>query len=79
MHDHEPPLYLLMMLLLRGGRHVFARHLIQRRLYGSNTKKLALAFDLHQPTKEQVDSKQAPIVFMHGLFGSKKNNRSISK
>ncbi|KAL2262807.1 hypothetical protein VTK26DRAFT_9446 [Humicola hyalothermophila] len=38
-----------------------------------------LAYDLHKPTKPVTDSKTSPIIFMHGLFGSKKNNRTISK
>ncbi|KAK0663993.1 Alpha/Beta hydrolase protein [Cercophora samala] len=40
-----------------------------------------LAYDLHEPAKPSVDNpnKNSPIVFMHGLFGSKKNNRTISK
>lgn len=39
--------------------------------------RLSLAYDYHEPAK--ADSPGAPIVFMHGLFGSKKNNRSMSK
>jgi len=35
-----------------------------------------LAFDLHEPQRTRDTS---PIVFLHGLFGSKKNNRGISK
>ncbi|CAP73119.1 uncharacterized protein PODANS_2_5340 [Podospora anserina S mat+] len=40
-----------------------------------------LAYDLHEPAKPSVGNpnKNSPIVFMHGLFGSKKNNRTISK
>ncbi|KAL1912367.1 hypothetical protein Sste5344_001808 [Sporothrix stenoceras] len=38
-----------------------------------------LAFDLHRPEKPVADDKTRPILFLHGLFGSKKNNRSISK
>ncbi|RDA90082.1 hypothetical protein CP533_5559 [Ophiocordyceps camponoti-saundersi (nom. inval.)] len=39
-----------------------------------------LAYDLHKPTAEfhQIDS-QPPVVFLHGLFGSKRNNQSICK
>lgn len=37
-----------------------------------------LAFDLHEPTKPAPNA-AAPILFLHGLFGSKKNNRGISK
>ncbi|KAI8965641.1 mitochondrial hydrolase [Daldinia sp. FL1419] len=38
-----------------------------------------LAFDHHKPPKGGHDHKDSPIIFMHGLFGSKKNNRSVSK
>lgn len=39
-----------------------------------------LVYDLHSPTTPSVpDAQTSPIIFMHGLFGSKKNNRSISK
>ncbi|KAM4064775.1 alpha/beta hydrolase fold domain-containing protein [Hirsutella rhossiliensis] len=39
-----------------------------------------LAFDLHEPTTSKASGEnQAPIIFLHGLFGSKKNNRGISK
>lgn len=41
-------------------------------------RTLDLAYDLHEPPNGS-EVKDAPIVFMHGLFGSKKNNRSISK
>jgi len=48
-----------------------------RRQYASQT--VSLAYDLHEPSSGRSDPKHAPIIFMHGLFGSKKNNRSISK
>jgi hypothetical protein len=38
-----------------------------------------LAYDLHVPAKPVSDEKTSPIIVMHGLFGSKKNNRTISK
>ena len=41
--------------------------------------KLSLAYDLHESKNVPPGPKHAPIIFMHGLFGSKKNNRSISK
>lgn len=47
------------------------------RAYSTNTK-LTLAFDLHKPAKP-ISNAPGAIIFMHGLFGSKKNNRSISK
>jgi hypothetical protein len=51
--------------------------LICKRSYVS-PGRLSLAFDLHEPTKRLSSAPEA-IIFMHGLFGSKKNNRSISK
>ncbi|KAI1468502.1 mitochondrial hydrolase [Daldinia caldariorum] len=38
-----------------------------------------LAFDHHTPQKGRVGPTESPIIFMHGLFGSKKNNRTVSK
>ncbi|KAK3308670.1 Alpha/Beta hydrolase protein [Chaetomium strumarium] len=38
-----------------------------------------LAYDLHEPAKPAADKQTSPIIVMHGLFGSKKNNRTISK
>ena len=38
-----------------------------------------LAYDLHEPSRPRTDKQNAPIIFLHGLFGSKKNNRGISK
>lgn len=41
---------------------------------------IKLAYDLHEPSNAKEGSaRNAPIVFIHGLFGSKKNNRSMSK
>ena len=43
---------------------------------------VTLAYDLHEPPKKtgKTGSQDAPaILFIHGLFGSKKNNRSMSK
>jgi len=41
-------------------------------------RRLTLAYDLHRPPPDKA-AQHAPIVIMHGLFGSKQNNRSISK
>ncbi|SPQ21702.1 197ff6fc-5d0e-4840-8e87-4e825b11f733 [Thermothielavioides terrestris] len=40
---------------------------------------VTLAYDLHQPAKPVADKQTSPLIVMHGLFGSKKNNRTISK
>jgi hypothetical protein len=37
-----------------------------------------IAYDFYEPAKEAT-AKDAPIVFIHGLFGSKRNNGSMSK
>lgn len=56
-----------------------ATAMVKTRFY-SSSETVPLAFDLHSPLKaKDGDQKKAPIIFMHGLFGSKKNNRSISK
>lgn len=47
------------------------------RLYSQSVRPLA--YDLHEPASPRTDKKKAPILFLHGLFGSKKNNRGISK
>lgn len=51
-----------------------------RRAFSSTelSNGIKIAYDLHEPPKGS-SAKNAPIVFIHGLFGSKKNNRSMSK
>ena len=44
----------------------------------SSFSALPLSFTLHEPP-QAADTKAAPMLVMHGLFGSKQNNRSISK
>ncbi|RKF54763.1 Abhydrolase domain-containing protein C22H12.03 [Erysiphe neolycopersici] len=43
----------------------------------STGPQLPLAYELHEPSKSITNS--SPIIILHGLFGSKKNNRGISK
>lgn len=43
------------------------------------TRHLSLAYHLHKPPRTDHERAYAPIVILHGLFGSKQNNRSISK
>ncbi|MBE3042454.1 hypothetical protein IMZ48_07720 [Candidatus Bathyarchaeota archaeon] len=51
-----------------------------RRLFTSASTTLPLSYDLHAPpANAKGPGDQHPIVFMHGFFGSKKNNRGISK
>lgn len=38
-----------------------------------------LVYDLYEPPKTMTEAHTGSIIFMHGLFGSKRNNRSISK
>ncbi|KAJ9142733.1 Alpha/beta-hydrolase [Pleurostoma richardsiae] len=45
----------------------------------SAAKTVPLVYDLHEPPRPACDKHTSPILFMHGLFGSKKNNRSISR
>ena len=42
-------------------------------------RHLSLAYALHKPVGVDVKLENEPLVIMHGLFGSKQNNRSISK
>lgn len=57
-----------------------------RRLFSSarSLRAVELAYQLFEPPAKDSSSSShqrdgRPIVFMHGLFGSKQNNRSISK
>src|SRR4051794_11415569 len=47
------------------------------------TRNISLAYQLHSPPEfsgtTKADPQHAPIIIMHGLFGSKQNSRSISK
>ncbi|KAI1355025.1 alpha beta hydrolase fold family [Xylaria sp. FL0043] len=45
----------------------------------TNGGRVQLVFDHHAPPKSDRHRQDSPIIFMHGLFGSKKNNRSVSK
>jgi pimeloyl-ACP methyl ester carboxylesterase len=46
---------------------------------------IKIAYDLHEPPTKPDSGLQGlrenapPILFLHGLFGSKKNNRGMSK
>lgn len=59
------------------------RHFFSNSSSSSSTsiKTVPLSFDLHEPAKPVSDdpNRTSPILFLHGLFGSRKNNRSISK
>jgi pimeloyl-ACP methyl ester carboxylesterase len=48
---------------------------------GAETTPVELAYDLHisDQCKANPDTCKPPILFLHGLFGSKANNRTISK
>ncbi|KAI0540943.1 alpha beta hydrolase fold family [Xylaria digitata] len=49
------------------------------RAYSTAGGRVQLVFDHHAPPKSDRHRQDAPIIFIHGLFGSKKNNRSVSK
>ncbi|KAL4403734.1 hypothetical protein CABS03_14609 [Colletotrichum abscissum] len=49
--------------------------LTSRRTFSSQSR-LTLSYDLHEPSKRPVGGSSNPIIFLHGLFGSKKNNRT---
>lgn len=48
------------------------------RRWFASASTVSLAYDYHPPPKPGPRD-QHPILFMHGLFGSKKNNRGMSK
>ena len=43
----------------------------------SVVRNLSLAYQLHEPPNHDIA--RHPLVILHGLFGSKQNNRSVSK
>ncbi|KAI2473779.1 alpha/beta-hydrolase [Annulohypoxylon bovei var. microspora] len=49
------------------------------RPYSSSSTTVPLAYDHHEPPRGDQHRQDAPIIVMHGLFGSKKNNRSVSR
>ena len=54
------------------------RHFWRRRCPSKGfERKLSLAYNLHEPHLPEPG--HAPLIVLHGLFGSKQNNRSISK
>lgn len=70
------------------GRIINIQPLVTRHLLYSTSSitTVPLAYDLHEApvefTKKYLDAnpnKKSPILFLHGLFGSKANNRGISK
>ena len=40
---------------------------------------LSLAYHVHRPRYHVLHTEYAPVVVLHGLFGSKQNYRSVSK
>ncbi|KAF2841569.1 alpha/beta-hydrolase [Patellaria atrata CBS 101060] len=68
------------------ARLLFAQPCLHRSSRSFSTSRalyeLQLAYTLHEPPKNKERSEPsdgAPILFLHGLFGSKQNNRTISK
>ncbi|KAI1261290.1 alpha beta hydrolase fold family [Xylariaceae sp. FL1019] len=45
----------------------------------SANERVELVYDHHEPPKSSRAKEDSPIIFMHGIFGSKKNNRTVSK
>ncbi|KAF5022546.1 hypothetical protein F66182_5379 [Fusarium sp. NRRL 66182] len=60
-----------------AGRQGLRAAVGSARLYSQSVGPLV--YDLHEPARPKTDKKKSPILFLHGLFGSKKNNRAISK
>ncbi|KAH9909807.1 alpha/beta-hydrolase [Xylariomycetidae sp. FL2044] len=64
------------------GRPQRTRMIPSSRPYSSSagSNRIPLVYDHHEPPKPDGYRKdEKPIIFMHGLFGSKKNNRSVSR
>lgn len=70
------------------GRHHLTlprtSNLYLRRAYATTqlSNGITLAYDLHEPPKDvkkSLSDDGAAILFIHGLFGSKANNRGMSK
>ncbi|KAF1346754.1 Alpha/Beta hydrolase protein [Delphinella strobiligena] len=60
-----------------SSRSPFARQCLRNFSSTQPTFKLSLSHDYYEAANPETAN--APIVFIHGLFGSKKNNRSMSK
>ncbi|KAG8623092.1 hypothetical protein KVT40_008068 [Elsinoe batatas] len=58
----------------RGHLNCFSPH-----HYSTTTEPLTLHHDLYPPPTTSSSPAGNPIIFLHGLFGSSKNNRTISK
>ncbi|GAM86759.1 hypothetical protein ANO11243_047780 [Dothideomycetidae sp. 11243] len=71
----------MLALRARPTRLPVARLSFNSRSYAStsSTEPLELAYDKYHPPEDKSPSRNGPIVFLHGLFGSKKNNRTMSK
>ncbi|EAS30866.3 alpha/beta hydrolase [Coccidioides immitis RS] len=73
--------FMMRPLILRPCRSVSLR-LCRAFSSSRGNSQLQLAYNLHRARDSQNATsapKKTPIVFMHGLFGSKQNNRSVSK
>ncbi|KAI0868770.1 alpha beta hydrolase fold family [Hypoxylon argillaceum] len=67
-------------ILTTGWRPFYAPlRSLPRAAYSTGAGRVQLVFDHHAPPNSDRHRQDAPIIFMHGLFGSKKNNRSVSK
>ncbi|KAI5921308.1 Alpha/Beta hydrolase protein [Camillea tinctor] len=51
------------------------------RLYSTApaSARVRLVYDHHAARSPEADPKDSPIIFLHGLFGSKKNNRTVCR
>ena len=55
-----------------------ARH-CSKKTQQTSRRQLSLAYTKHSVIQSNPEDTHAPLVILHGLFGSKQNNRSISK
>ena len=65
---------------IRFSVRALARRLNVSRIINKTFKRhLKLEYTLHRSTQCRYAEDYAPLIILHGLFGSKQNNRSISK
>lgn len=67
---------------LAAMRRIQLTSQMQRRLFSSSALRsstVPLAFTRHDPPSSSSGTSGSPILLLHGLFGSQRNNRSMSK
>lgn len=52
---------------------------IRPHVYYFQSRSLSLAYALHPVSDHESKRRQNDVIFLHGLFGSKANNKTISQ